>query len=229
MKRIFRILALGFGVSAVGCSSGYTESGGTWSYIALNGNGREVRKIDADVATFQVLSDPAYAKDKNHVYKYGNTLEGFDGATFEFLTGNDYSRDAHHVYYRDSIVLDADATTFRVLGFPYGRDANHIYCGSLRMNVENPDEFKVIESHETGTFNTGETDYFYSTKDLVRSFGPEFADHTVKYDDTAPDMRYRIASSFSGHATDGVWLYEGPKRSRRVQPAEPPTDEDRRN
>lgn len=52
------LLGLCITVSA-GCSTGYTKSGGTWSYIVLNeAVGREVRKIDADAKTFHVLADP---------------------------------------------------------------------------------------------------------------------------------------------------------------------------
>lgn len=195
-----------------GCSTGYKKSGGGWTYIVINeAVGREVRKIDADVETFRVLADPDYARDKNHVYKYGFALEGIDGASFEFLEGNNYARDANHIYYRDCIVLDADRDSFRVLEFPYSRDDENIYCGSLRMNVDNPNHFKVLDSKDTGT------SYFYSTDDLVKRLGDEFADHRVLYDEKTKDMRFRIASSRSGTATDGVWFYEGPKRTRRVK------------
>jgi len=197
---------------ATGCSTGYTKVDGEWTYIVINeAVGREVRKINADNATFHVLDDPDYATDKDHVYKCGVVLDGMDGSTFEFFGGNNYARDSKHIYYRDSVVLGADSATFRVLDFPYARDADNVYCGSLRMNVEDPNQFKVLESEDTGT------SYFYSTDDLVKRLGDEFKEHEVPYDPKIRDMRYRIASSESGVATDGVWLFEGPKRKTRVR------------
>lgn len=199
-------------LTTTGCNTGYTKIDGEWTYIVINeAVGREVRKINADNGTFHILDDPDYAADKNHVYKYGVVLDGMDGSTFEFYGGNNYARDSKHIYYRDSVVLDADLATFRVLDFPYARDAHNVYCGSLRMNVDDPNQFKVLKSEDTGTT------YFYSTEDLVRRLGDEFEDHEVLYDPKVKDMRYCIASSESGVATDGVWVFEGPKRKTRVR------------
>ncbi|WP_165251315.1 DKNYY domain-containing protein [Paludisphaera soli] len=208
---VWSTLALACAASS-GCGTGYTKSGGEWSYVILNESvGREVRKVDADVATFRVLEDPKYARDKNHVYRSGLVLEGFDGGSFEFLPGCNYARDRNHVYYRDSIVVDADRDTFRVLGFPYGRDAKNVYCGSLRMNVERPADFRVLQ--EGDPFGTS---YFDSTDDLVLRLGEEFSGRRVEYEAKGGDDRYRIAATCSGAATDGVWIFDGPKRSRRV-------------
>lgn len=196
-----------------GCSTGYTKSGDQWTYIVINeAVGRKVLKINADVATFRILEDPEYACDKNHVYKSGTILEGFDGASFEFFGGNQYARDKNHIYFKDSIVVGADRNTFRVLGYPYARDAKNIYCGCLRMNVVRPENFRVLEEGDVG-----QTSWFYSTKDLVQYLGKEFSDHQVLYKAKGEDDRYRIAIGWSGTATDGVWIYEGPKRSRRAR------------
>jgi hypothetical protein len=177
--------------------------------------------MDADVATFRVLEDPDYARDKRHVYKAGYVLKDFDGASFEFLEGNDfslggnyYARDKNHVYFDDSIVVGADPDTFRVLGYPYGRDARHIYCGCLRMNVARPENFRAIKARETDGISTS---YFYSTEELVEKLGKEFADHEVLYKAKGKDDRYRIAIAWTGMATDNVWVYEGPKRSRQIR------------
>ncbi|WP_165069861.1 DKNYY domain-containing protein [Paludisphaera rhizosphaerae] len=210
--RLILILAC---LVAAGCTTGYVKSGGEWTYVTINESiGREVRKVDADVATFRVLAAPGYACDKAHVYKAGVVLEGFDGATFEFLKGDRYARDKNHIYFDDSIVQDADRDTFQVLGRQYARDARNVYDGSLRMNVAHPDAFHVLDEGSVDERNG--LSYFYSTDDLVNRLGSEFADHQVLYEAKGQDDRYRIVIPSAGTATDGEWLYEGPKRSRRV-------------
>lgn len=195
-----------------GCGrTGYFKSDGDWHYGFRAGSGYETRSLNADLETFRILGNSGYACDRNHVYKYGIVLNGMDGASYELLEGNNYARDRNYIYYRDSIVLNADRNSFRVLEFPYSRDDKNIYCGSLRMNVDNPDDFKVLESKDTGT------SFFYSTHDLVERLGDEFADHLVLYDAEEKNMRFRVASSKSGTATDGVWLYAGPRRVHRVR------------
>lgn len=193
-----------------GCSTGYTKVDGQWSYIAMRSFDREVRKMDVDEATFEVLADPDYARDKNHVFRYGFVLEGFDGASYRMLEDTSYAVDARHVYFRDSVIVGADIATFRVIGFPYSRDAMHVFCGALRMNVEDPGSFKVLSA------DRGRTSYCYSTDDLVRRFGDEFADVEVLYDPDAKDMKFCVALS-PGSATDGIWFYAGPKRLRRAR------------
>ncbi len=43
-------------VMLIGCGSGYTKSGGQWTFININeAVGREVRKMDADIPTVRVL------------------------------------------------------------------------------------------------------------------------------------------------------------------------------
>ncbi len=124
---------------SAGCNTGYTKSNGKWTYIIINeAVGREVRAIDADVTTFKVHPNPAYASDKNHVYRYGLVLEGFDGATYRQLPDGEYSIDANGVYWWDSLIEAADPNSFRVLKGPYSRDDKHVFCGTLRMNVEDP-------------------------------------------------------------------------------------------
>src|SRR5687767_959255 len=111
-----RLLLLTAVLLSVGCSTGYTKSNGKWTYIVINqAVGREVREIDADVATFKVHPNPAYASDKNHVYKSGFVLEGFDGATYRQFPNSDFAIDANGVYWHDAIVLGADRDSFRVL------------------------------------------------------------------------------------------------------------------
>lgn len=211
MKTLSRIVSLLIPIiCSVGCDTGYTKSDGKWTYVVVNGAvGREVLEIDADVETFEVLSDPEYAKDKDRVFRCGRVLEGADGATYRRLGEHGFAIDAKHAYYRDSIIAGADVDSFRLLTFPYARDDTHVYCGSLRMVVESVENFKVLSQGDTYR-----TSYFHSTEDLTRHFGEEYAQHEVKWDPQERDYRYVITSSFSGTATDGVWRYEGPKRTQ---------------
>ncbi|MFO0940952.1 MAG: DKNYY domain-containing protein [Pirellulales bacterium] len=196
-----------------GCGkTGYFKSDGSWHFGFYSGDGYETRKTHADNESFRILTDPDYACDNTHFFKHGYIIDGVDGATFQLLEGNRFARDANHVYFDcQYIVLGVDRNSFQPLHYPYARDKNGIYCATLRMNVEKPEEFKVLEIGDRGI------ECFYSTDDLVLRLGKEFAMSEVLYDPKSKDTRYCAVSTQSGKATDGVFIYEGPKRIRRAQ------------
>lgn len=78
-------------------------------------------RIDADLPTFELL-DVFVAKDKNHVYFFGQILPEADAATFEKLGHSAYSRDKSHVWCGDDLLPDADLATFVVDGFDKPHD-----------------------------------------------------------------------------------------------------------
>ncbi|MGK0388052.1 MAG: hypothetical protein ACI94Y_000780 [Maribacter sp.] len=78
------------------CGNKYVKTDNQWSWSSNNEGGKQVKKMIVDNASFAILADKRYAKDKNKVY-----------------LGN-------------SIVVSANPFTFQVLEWSYGKDKTHI-------------------------------------------------------------------------------------------------------
>ena len=210
VRLAFTILSLA-AMSQAGCTagytSGYTKVDGKWCYVHANAAvGREVREIEADSDTFEVLSDREYAKDKNHVFRYGRPLKGIDGASYRLLSSSHWAVDRNGVYYEDHRVPGADPITFEAIGRTYGRDRSAVYCGTLKMDGVDPKKFKELSASQEGMETTS---FAYSADDLTKRFGDAFKD--------APCDRDNPAVWSEGTGTDGVSTYSGPVRSLAVK------------
>lgn len=75
----------------------------------------DTMRIQADVKTFKVLN-PAVAKDKSHVYYFGDIIPDADPATFKPIGNSIYNRDKSHIWCGDELLQDADYETFEVDG-----------------------------------------------------------------------------------------------------------------
>lgn len=196
-----------------GCESGYKKIDGKWAFVTNNAAGYQVHEMDVDEDTFRVLKSRDYAVDKNHVYHGISVLEGFDPGSYVQFEGTEYAKDKNNAYFGDSIIVDADSETFEVLGYPYACDSKHIFIGCLRMNVEEPSNFRVIEDKST----VRSVCYLRSKADVVRMFGEEFQDVNVLYDEQKRDERYAVLVPNRGQATDEKWIYLGPRRSAKIK------------
>jgi hypothetical protein len=165
-----------------GCNTGYRKVDGKWSYVTWDeGNGNRTKSLGADDATFKVLNNREYAKDKDNVYYKGGLIAGADAGTFELLKGGPYAKDKNHVYLLDATVINADPTSFTEIGYPYGKDKKGIYCGTMPMNVGNIEEFEVIQPgtgyimHDKNDFIRLNKEYSYLKDDpvdgVIYSFG----------------------------------------------------------
>ena len=134
------LLALG------SCSEGYKNDNGKWSYISYDeGVGKRVSPIEnVDQATFEIMTDKQYGKDKNTVFLNAAKIDHSDPKTFSVI-GENYSKDKNHVYFESSIVINADPKTFKILDFPYSRDSKTVFCGTLPLKVSDIESFKVTE------------------------------------------------------------------------------------
>jgi hypothetical protein len=142
-----------------GCNTGYRKVDGKWSYVTWDeGHGYRTNPLGADDATFKVLDNKEYAKDKNNVYYKGSLLVGADAGAFALLKGGPYAKDKNHVYLLDTTVINADPASFAEIGYPYGKDKKSVYCGTLPMNVNNIEEFEVIQ-HGTGYIMHDKNDF----------------------------------------------------------------------
>lgn len=152
-----------------GCNTGYRKVDGKWSYVTWDeGNGHRTRPLGVDNATFEVLDNREYAKDKNNVYYQGSPIFGADAGSFVLLKGGPYAyaKDKNHVFLIDTIVVNADPSSFTTIKYPYARDNKGIYCGTLPMNVKNIAEFEVVKPGKG---------YISSTKDVFIRFNKEYS------------------------------------------------------
>ena len=117
----------------------------------------------ADLNTFEVLNS-RYAKDRNHVYKYGKVISfydrygnatsaSFDAQSFAVFSATRYVKDKNGVYIEiDQIlpnpyrILEADLETFRIINEVYAVDKNHVYSGENILNDVDPHTFELILS-----------------------------------------------------------------------------------
>jgi hypothetical protein len=82
---------------------------------------REVPAVD--VATFELLGQEQwYARDKNHVYIY------------HFMT------DGQHL----SLLEEADAASFKSIGYRWGKDKNHVFENGIVLEGLHPDSMIIL-------------------------------------------------------------------------------------
>lgn len=133
---IFLLLTL---LSSCGTDTGYTRENGQWTWVTNDENyGRRSHWIEEiDQESFKVLKNKNFGADKDHVYFQGKKIKHASPSGFEILTDNKYaySKDRQHVYFENEVVLRADPQTFEVLEFPYAKDKNDVYCGTLPMGL----------------------------------------------------------------------------------------------
>ena len=112
--------------------------------------GEKIKK--ADVKTFQVISEESfnhYSKDKNNVYLETYIIEGADPKTFEIIKEKPtYSKDKKYLYYSgkkiDEIRDNLENMSAGVLDII--KNGNRIYANGNRLDIENPENFKIIKN-----------------------------------------------------------------------------------
>ena len=106
-----------------------------------------IRVENVDFNTFEIISrrgDTAqYAKDRRHVYRGGNVLEGRDVKTFE-VYGFWYTRDKNNIYYDDEIMDGVDKNSFEYIENHYAQDSHSIFFAGKVMEGVNMKDFQVV-------------------------------------------------------------------------------------
>lgn len=135
-----------------GSKTGYINKNGSWYWVTIdeyNGK-REHLVLEADFASFEVLNCKQFAKDGNHVFYEGKIIKKAKAPTVKIIgdSKSNYLADDQHVFFRTEIIVNADPATFEVLEFPYSRDKNDVYCGTIPMMLakEYVSTFKVTNS-----------------------------------------------------------------------------------
>ncbi|ABG58395.1 DKNYY domain-containing protein [Cytophaga hutchinsonii] len=107
------------------------------------------KKIDtADAATFQPLlhdDTKSFWHDKNNAYyQWNQRIKGADGASLEYA-GERYVYDRKHVFFENTLLQDADRTTFKTMPGNTGKDNKNVFIRSIKVTaVKDPASFEII-------------------------------------------------------------------------------------
>lgn len=132
------------------CGTGYQRQNGSWVWTTNDEShgSRSTVIPEADDGSFEVLDRPQFAKDANYLYYEGKRVRGANPKALQFLGDekSEYYKDDQHAFIRTEIIQRADPATFEVLEFPYSKDKNDVYCGTMPMMLSAGDlkSFKVI-------------------------------------------------------------------------------------
>lgn len=129
------------------CQSGYKKENGKWVWISYDeAVGKRSTEIEfADFETFKILENKNYAVDKRNVYYMTRLIKNANPKTFTILTDNGYTKDDQKVFLEWTEIIFADPQTFEILSFPYSKDKDDVFCGTLplKLSGEETVEFKV--------------------------------------------------------------------------------------
>jgi hypothetical protein len=135
---------------ATSCSTGYKKEGGGWVWVTRDEmyGKRSLSLILDDPKSFKVLSNNDYGKDTKRVYYQGGVIFGADPASFQLINNEGYAKDKHAVFLERSKIIHANPSSFEYLTYPYSRDANHLFCGTLPVMIDTSEisSFKVTNT-----------------------------------------------------------------------------------
>lgn len=93
------------------------------------------RRFEADVSTFKVES-MAIAKDKYHVYYFGDLIPDADPSTFKQIDNSVYFRDKSRIWCGSDLLEDVDYQTFEVDDFDIAHDKHGRFNGEKRDTIQ---------------------------------------------------------------------------------------------
>ena len=132
-----------------GCKTGYVKKNGDWSWVTIDEqNGKRLHWIEGiDQNSFVVLKNKNFAKDRDQVYFKGKKINHATPDGFELLSDDEYGYSKNHQYafLNNEVIIGADPNSFVVLEFPYAKDKNDVYCGTIPMKLE-PEEVKTFKA-----------------------------------------------------------------------------------
>jgi len=135
------------------CGEGYEKVDNEWAWVLRSEAGKHVTKLNADEATFEILSDKKYAKDKESVFWEGVKIDLADPFTFEVISSG-YSKDDKHVFLDNDIVVFANPEKFEILEWPFSKDDRYIFNGNIPLTSKNIEEFVITKSTGKKTAST---------------------------------------------------------------------------
>ena len=146
------ILLLPITLLLAACTTGYNRHNGQWVWTTqdeYNGR-RDIPIAGIDNPSFKILANESFGADKNAVYYEGRKIKHAHPESFTTLTQNafGYAKDSRRVFLDTEVILKADPETFEVLEFPYSKDKNDVYNGTLPMNLEKEEVNTFVATNE---------------------------------------------------------------------------------
>jgi DKNYY family protein len=122
---------------------------------------------DADVATFELLDRPGFAKDRDHVFQRDRAISD-DPAHFELLDG-ELAMDSRVVYWSDGSVLSEDPTHFAIVStadhYLYTKDGRTVHVNGNPIPGADPSTFQVLQ----GAYARDGQHVFYFDQPIVEA------------------------------------------------------------
>src|SRR5699024_2661966 len=173
------------------CSHYKVEDGKVYYIIRNEAVGKELKPINADAETFEILDYERYAKDKKFVFYNGVELVGADAKTFVALD-KFYGKDKNIAWYAEDPIKGSESESFQIINAYYSRDANDVYWIIHPLNVVNPDQFRFVYGKGKQQSWTTDGQYYY------------FMNHRVPSEDYKNVVIYRNSG---GIAKGDKWVY----------------------
>lgn len=178
------VLLLPITILLTACTTGYNRHNGQWVWTThdeYNGR-RDIPIAGIDNGSFKILANESFGADKNAVYYEGRKIKHANPESFTTLTQNafGYAKDSRRVFLDTEVILKADPETFEVLEFPYSKDKNDVYNGTLPMQLEKEDVNTFVATNEDRLMYASKTTslvtYFleYSPEyNWIKTYDPE--------------------------------------------------------
>jgi hypothetical protein len=137
------------------CRTGYVKKNGQWTWttrdVQFGTRNHWIEGVDSK--TFKVIKkNRNYGVDRSYAYFQGRKINNSSSVGFEVLTKSDYgyARDNKFVFFDQEVIIGADPYTFQILEFPYSKDKNDVYCGTLPLQLSETEieEFKVTNTDQ---------------------------------------------------------------------------------
>lgn len=211
MARLFQyFVGAIFMMVSVGCNTGYVKENGIWVWVTIDeSNGKRNHWIEgADQKSFEVLKNDNFAKDKSQVYYKGKVIQNASPEKFETLTDSEYgySKDDKLVFLNAETIIGADPASFEILEFPYSRDNQTVFCGTIPL---------MLNKEEVHLFKVTNTDKMMAGTISITTFS-----HFLEFNPQYSWLKSRIAENQNvivgewGTGTVGVRKFKGVKEVR---------------
>ena len=148
-------------------NSGYSVAEGVAYYNAV-----PIENADVDSFYIYAEQDPSHrfrhdalAKDRNHLYRYGEVVPTIDPNTLEFVSeqngsiSGDFLKDHQHVYFHFEVLANADPETFVAISRAYfdeqgvlSRDKDTVWYNEQAISDIIPETADYVVGEENSSF-----------------------------------------------------------------------------
>ena len=183
------------------CETGYVKRGHNWAWVTNDENfgSRDHWIQGVDNESFKVCKqNKNFGTDRHSAYFQGRKINHATSYGFVPLTNNayGYAKDKKRVFLDTEVILKADPLSFEVLEFPYSRDKNDVYNGTIPMNLSQSEVAAFRVTNEDKMMAGSKTTILLS--EFIK-FSPEYS----WIDSLYPDVKWIILGSSGTAETAG--------------------------